>query len=440
MILSRRRSRGWTNWSGTVRCEPSHCAHPVTVEQIQAEVLRTAEEGQRLRVIGSGHSFSPLCWTDENHLALDRFTGIESTDFERKRVWVRAGTRLGRLVEHLADRGLALATVPSHRGITLGGALATGTHGSGAHLGNLAAQVTGLRLICADGAVRTVSSDQDPDLFHAAAVSLGALGVITHAELQCVDDHRLAVTCEAMTLAEMLERLDQLQRDHRHCEFLWFVHTDTVVLRRFDVTDALPTLLAPVKHVLRRGAHALMFRGMAETTRRLPALTGAFDRLTARMIHGCTDVLHARDVDSDLWCGRFQQLEYALPATDLAPVLRALAMLIKALGIRVHFPLQVRFVAADAHWLSPHYARNSACVAVPAYPDMRFDDYFAPIAELFERHDGRPHWGMIHELSAEQLRSLYPRFDDFRALRRRCDPRGVFLNPYLATLFDERLR
>ncbi|MBI3171672.1 MAG: hypothetical protein HYZ32_03655, partial [Hydrocarboniphaga effusa] len=135
-----------------------------------------------------------------------------------------------------------------------------------------------------------------------------------------------------------------------------------------------------------------------------------------------------------------QQLEFALPIERLAPVLRSLDRIIKALAFRIHFPVEVRFVAGDENWLSPHYGRDSACVSVPAYPDISFEAYFAPIAELMERNDGRPHWAMLHDLKAEQLRALYPRFDDFCALRRRCDPRGLFLNPHLAALFGENLR
>lgn len=440
MMRSRRRPRGWTNWSGTVRCEPSHCAHPVTVEQVQAEVVRASEEGERLRVVGSGHSFSPLCWTDDNHMALDRFTGIESADIERSRVWVRAGTRLNRLAEVLGDRGLALENAPDYGQMTLAGALATGTHGSGAAFGNLASLVTGLRLVCADGSVRTVTPDHDADLFHAAAVSLGVMGVITHVELQCVEDYRLAVDSRSATLGETLAHIDGLRRDHRNSEIFWFPYTDSVVLRRFDVTRELPTRLSPLQHAVRRGVDGIVFRSMAEAARRTPRVAEQFGRVATRMVSGRRDVLHARDAYPLHRRSRYQQLEYALPVARLAPVLRTLDKLIQALDFRVHFPLEVRFVAGDRHWMSPHYGRDSACIAVPAYPDMPFEDYFAAIAELFERYDGRPHWGMVHDMTADQLRGLYPRFDDFCALRRRCDPRGLFLNPHVAALLGEELR
>jgi L-gulono-1,4-lactone dehydrogenase len=430
----------WTNWSRTVRCEPSHCAHPVTLEQIQAEVVRVSEDGERLRVIGSGHSFSPLCWTDDNHMALDRFTGIESADLERRRVWVRAGTRLQRLTEALAARGLAVENAPDYDRQTLAGALATGTHGTGAAFGNLASLVTGLRLVRADGTVCTLTPETEPEAFYAATVSLGALGVITHAELQCIDDYRLVVYSQAATLGETLQRLAELRRDHRNSEFFWFPYTDSVVLRRADVTREQPTRLSPLQRQLRRGIDRAVFTGMSQAARRTPRMAEQFGKVASRLVSGRRDVLSARNAYALRRRNRFQQLEYALPVERLEPVLRSLDRIIKALDFRVHFPVEVRFVAADAHWLSPHYGRDSACVTVPAYADAGFREYFAPIAELLERHDGRPHWGMVHDLTAAQLRALYPRFDDFRALRRAYDPRGLFLNPHLAAIFGEVLR
>jgi L-gulono-1,4-lactone dehydrogenase len=434
------RPRSWTNWSRTVRCEPSYCARPVTLEQIQAEVLRISEDGERLRVIGSGHSFSPLCWTDDNHMALDRFTGIESADFERRRVWVRAGTRLQRLTESLASRGLALENAPDYDQQTLAGALATGTHGSGAAFGNLASLVTGLRLVRADGTVCTLTPESDADAFHAAAVSLGALGVITHVELQCVDDYRLVVSSRSATLGETLQRLPDLRRDHRNSEFFWFPYTDSVVLRRADVTREQPTRLSPVQRQIRRGVDRAVFTSMSQAARRAPIMAEKFGQVASRLVSGRSDVLSARNAYTLRRRNRFQQMEYALPVDRLEPVLRSLDRIIKALHFRVHFPVEVRFVAADAHWLSPHYDRDSACVTVPAYTDVGFRDYFAPIAELMQRYDGRPHWGMVHDLSAAQLRALYPHFDDFCALRREYDPRGLFLNPHLAAIFGEVLR
>ncbi len=434
------RKRSWSNWSGTVHCEPSHCAYPINVEQIQAEVLRVAEEGERLRVIGGGHSFSPLCWTDDNHLSLDRFTGIESIDVNTQQVWVRAGTRLRRLAEALGDRRLALINAPDNDQLSLAGALATASHGSGAAFGSLAAQVTGLRMVCAAGSQRSLSATSDPDDFHAAVVSLGALGVITHVELQCVEDYRLHVAHQAATLAETLASLDGWRAQYRNLELFWYPHTDTVIVRHASLTDAMPSTLSPLRNAARAGLDRAVYRTLARTAQRAPLLSERLGRLAVRQVSNRSSIHSARDAYALRQRNRFQQLEYALPQSSLKAVLRSLENVVRALDIRVHFPLEIRFVAKDNFWLSPFYQRDSVCITVPAYTDTAFEKYYALIAELMERHDGRPHWGMVHELSADQLRPLYPRFDDFRAVRRKCDPRGVFLNPHLATLLGEPMR
>ncbi|MDD3763699.1 MAG: D-arabinono-1,4-lactone oxidase [Nevskiales bacterium] len=435
----RRQHQPWSNWSRTVRCEVVHHAHPVNVEQIQAEVLRAAEEGERIRVVGSGASFSPLCWTDENHLSLERFTGIESVDVERRRVWVRGGTPLRRLSEALAERGLALEIAPDFDQMTIAGAISTASHGSGATFGNLATLVTGLRMVCSDGSVQQVSPATEPERFEAACVSLGALGVITHVELQCVDDYRLAVASRRTTLGTALATLEQLRRDHRNTELFWFPYADAVIVREFDPTRELPPRLMPARHALRRGIEGRVFRAMSSVARHAPRLTEPLAGLIASRVANRHEVLHAREAYPIRRYSRFQQLEYALPVDALGDALKSLNKLIKALDLRIHFPLEVRFVRGDRFWLSPHYGRDSACITVPAYADMAFDAYFAPIADILERHDGRPHLGMVHDRGADELRGMFPRFDDFCRMRRDCDPNGVFLNPHLAGLFGEAL-
>ncbi len=169
-------------------------------------------------------------------------------------------------------------------------------------------------------------------------------------------------------------------------------------------------------------------------------LSERLGRPAVRQVSNRSSIHSARDAYALRQRNHFQQLEYALPRASLKAVLRSLENVIRALDIRVHFPLEIRFVAKDNFWLSPFYQRDSVCISVPAYTDTSFENHYALIAELMERHDGRPHWGMVHELSADQLRLLYPRFDDFRTVRRKCDPRGVFSNPHLATLLGEPMR
>lgn len=439
-MISAERRRGWHNWSGSVHCEPNHRARPVTLEQIQAEVLRVAEEGERMRVVGAGYSASALCWSDDNHLSLERYSGIESADAQRRRVWVRAGTRLRALSEALAERDWALDNLPDSDVPTLAGALATGSHGSGAAFGNLATRVTGLRLVCADGSVRQCSADLDPELFDAARVSLGALGIVTHVELQCVEDYRLRRISKRATLGETLARVDELRRDHRNFEFFWFPYTQTVVQRRLNETRDAPSALSPLVALKRATVDHTLFRIVSEAAQRAPRFTEQASRAIAQRVSRRNEVLHARNAYPIRRRMRYVQMEYAIPVVHLGDTLYQMQRVIRALQFRLPLPIEVRFVRRDDIWLSPQYQRDSATIAVPAFVDSDYAPYFSALTEILDRVDGRPHWGMIHDKTAAELRMLYPRYDDFCALRERLDPRGVFLNPQLSTLFGVALR
>lgn len=434
--MALKRTYRWQNWSGSVSCEPHHRSHPLGIEEIQSEVLRCAEEGERLRVVGSGHSFSPLCHSDENQMSLDDFQGIESADLERRRVWVRAGTTLQQLGELLFERGLALENLGDVDAQTVAGAISTGTHGTGLGFGSMSTQVTGLRLVVADGTVKTLTLDNGSELLDAARLSLGALGVITHVELQCVDAHRLHCQSFRAPLEETLARLDEYLHGYRNFEFYWFPYSESVQIKCMDTTQRPISLWRPAKIASDLAMENGLFWALSETARRIPALSERISRFAAQRVPVSESVRESHRGYTTPRLLRYQQTEYSIPIERLPMVMRQIDRLISALRFRVHFPLHVTFVKADTLWLSPCYQRDSACIAVHMYRGMPYDDYFAAVTDIFDRNDGRPHWGKLHEKGAHELRSLYPRFDDFRQLRQDMDPRGLFLNPHVAALFD----
>jgi FAD-linked oxidoreductase len=430
----------WSNWSGAVRCEPNHCAEPLTIEEIQAEVVRAGDEGQRLRVIGGGGSFSPLCATDDNHMSLRRFSGIEAVDVQRSRVWLRAGTSLRRVHALLADRELALENAPSYDRATIAGAISTASHGSGLAFGNLSSLVTGLRLVLADGSRRTCSREHQPELFDAARVSLGALGVITHVELQCVDHYRLRVQSKRATFGETLMRLTELRREHRNFEIHWSPYANIVRQRYADEVRAAASRSLTL-HAARTLFHEqIVLRGLHLLARRSAHAAEKAGRLLADSIPSDSSIRNAEHAYRIVRRTRVQHLEYALPVEAAHDTLRRLERLLEHSPSRVHVPIEVRFVRGDDAWLSPHYQRDSVCITVPAYRDVPHADYYAALTALFGAAGGRPAWSSAHTLAAAELRPRYPRFDDFLALRAELDPLGLFLNPHLGRIFGAALR
>lgn len=430
----------WQNWTGSVQCDPPHRSEPLTIEEIQSEIVRVAEDGERLRVIGNGGSVAPLCWADDSHMSLRRFSGLEALDAQRRRVWVRAGTTLAELYTLLAERDLAIDNGPSLNWATIGGAISTATHGSGMAFGNLASLVTGLRLVLADGTVRQCSRDEHPDLFAAARVGLGTLGVITHVELQCVNHYRLRVVRTRASFGETLARLTDIRREHRNLELYWFPYARTVLQRAADETREAPAHPFSVRALRNRVQDKLLSDVARRFAQRSPqSAERAASFLVSRMNHR-TVVLDAERAYHTARRSRVLQLEYAIPIARIGDTLRQLERLIQMLDFRIHVPIEIRFVRADDAWLSPQYERDSACITLPAYRDRPHDNYYAALGELFDRVDGRPHWATAHGKTADELRPLYPRFDDFCRLRETVDPRGLLLNPYLARLLGATLR
>lgn len=434
-VLNRSR-KSWSNTSGSVTTFPNHYSYPSTVEEIQAEVSRSAEEFERLRVAGSGSALSPLCWTDENLMSLERFHGIESLDMGTLRIWVRTGTRLGWLARAMADRGLAMANWRGSERQTLGGALTIGIHSGGAGLQCVPAQATALRMIGADGAVHTISATAHPELFDVARVSLGAMGVITHAELQCVPAYRLSVRNDSLPLDLALRRVEACNQDCRAFSFKWQAYSGRAQLQFLRETDERAPGTAHPFHDLRdyavKSARDWL---LSQAAQRLPGAAERASKMFPSRPPPEATVLDPHYLPVETGAVPRQTIEYAIPRQKLGDVLEQMERVIRALRFPALLPVGVRFAAADTLWLSPMYQRDSAIVTVSAAARADTTDYFAAMSEIFDRYDGRPSWGAQHGKSAQDLVGLYPRFNDFLAMRRKLDPRGMFLNPHLMSLF-----
>ncbi len=423
---------------GAALADPAHIARPVNVEDIQSEVLRCAEDGERLRVAGGGTAANALWRTDENLLTLDHFVGIESADLERGRVWVRAGTRLGALAESLAVNNLALPMDGWPAGATIGGAVSVGAHGSGPTLCNLSAHVTAVGLITADGVLRRVTADNDPALFGAARLSLGALGVVSHVELECDLARPMRVRRFKSALEDTLARLPELRTHAAQLSFEWFPGTGVTRIRTAMATEASPrseTNSAIGREWLMRNAGHWM---LAHASDRAPRFAHRAQRLALQLLPESERIEAAPAPAAQALLRQAELLEYQLAVDDLGDALQQLEHLLKALNLRGYLALEVGFIAADDIWLSPAFGRDSAFVRLKRFRGIEQDSIAKTFADVMERHDARPHWGSPHGQDASALAGLYPRWQDFIDLRARLDPRGVFLNDYLSRLLGVR--
>ncbi len=424
----------WRNWGGNQTAEVDRTLSPGSLEEVVGLVTQAAADGRRLKAVGSSHSFTAIAAPVQDQVRLDRLTGVIDVDQDRGRVRVLAGTPLYELNPTLDRLGLAMPNLGDIDRQTIVGATSTGTHGTGAGLQGLAASIVGLTLVTGDGSTMRIDERENADLLPAARLGLGALGIVTDVTLQLVPAFRLHAVERPEPLAAVLERVHELADENRHFELYWFPHTDRTLTKRNNVVDALHPGRPLPRWREELDDHLLsnvLFEGINRVVTWRPSLAPRVNQVSSRAL----SAREFTDASYRVFCTqrtvRFTESEYAVPRASVVPVLEALRAWVDSSGENLPFPVEVRFAAADDLWLSTAYARDNAYVAVHQYHRMDGSRYFAAFEAIVAEHGGRPHWGKVHTLGADRLRELYPRFDDFVAVRDRLDPNRTFSNPYL---------
>ncbi|MGK5671479.1 D-arabinono-1,4-lactone oxidase [Micromonospora sp. URMC 106] len=425
----------WSNWAGNQRATATAILRPTSLADVTEAVRTAAAAGDRIRVVGSGHSFTGVAVTDGRRMELtDLDTGVR-VDVDHRLVTVPAGITLRALNDLLAAHGLALPNLGDIDAQTIAGAISTGTHGTGAAYGCLSTFVEALTLVTGTGEVLRCSADEHPDVFAAARVSLGAVGVLVEVTLRCVDAFVLHAHERPAPLDAVLADVPALVEGHDHAEFYWFPYTDRVQVKTNDRVPADDRPLPWWRGWLDDDFLSnTVFEGACRLGRAVPALAPGISALSARAL---TERRYTGRSDR-VFCTprrvRFVEMEYGLPREALGEALGALRRIVDGLPFKVLFPVEVRFTAADDIWLSHGYGRESAYVAIHQYVGMPHEPYFRAFEQVAEGLGGRPHWGKLHWRDAASLAPAYPRFPDFLAVRDRLDPDRLFANPHLTRL------
>ncbi len=424
-------STAWQNWARNQQMTPVRVEHPGSVDELAGVVKQAAADGLRVKAIGSGHSFTAIGLTDGVLVRMDRMNRLLAVDPDTAQVTVEAGTVLHDLHELLRAHGLGLTNMGDIDVQTVSGALSTGTHGTGRSSGSLAAQVVALELVLADGSLVRCSRSERPELFAAARIGLGALGVVATVTLQAEPAFLLTADERPMPLSDVLRDFEQHVADNEHFELYWFPHTEVALTKRNN-RSTTPAPLSPVRGWI---DDELLSNGLFALTCRLGA---AVPRLIPGINRVCTKALSARtytDAAPKVFTSprrvRFREMEYAVPRAALPALMTELRDLPDRHGMTVSFPIEVRVAPADDIALSTASGRDSAYVAVHQYLGTPYEEWFGLVEPLFDAVDGRPHWGKLHTLDAERLAPRYPRFGEFLALRDALDPERRFGNAYL---------
>lgn len=421
----------WRNWAGNQQSLPREWLVPGSEEELAQQILAA----DQLRPHGSGHSFTPLVPSTGALVGLDGMAGVQKVDKAGKRAWLGAGTKLRDIGPALHEHGLAMANMGDIDAQTLAGAISTGTHGTGHQLGCLATQVTALRLVDGTGKLREMSAD-DPK-FAGALVGLGALGVVTAYELQCLPSYNLVDRRWNVHLSYLLENWKHASTNTRHFEFFWFPYTDEALCKSLHPAEDGAALSFSAE---RAAALAERERQVLEATswiaRWVPRSSRAVQGWLTQQSLGISEISgHSWQIFPSARDCRFVEMEYCLPEEALEPCLRELAPAIRNGRISGSYPVEVRRVQADKLWLSPFSGRDSVTIAVHQHHRHNPRQLFDTCEAIFRAHQGRPHWGKMHSRTAAELAELYPQWDKFQKLRAECDPQGRFLNPHLREVF-----
>ncbi len=423
-----RKPTPWRNWSGGIVAHPIGRFSPTSEEQL-SEFL--ASSNGPLRPVGSGHSFTPLVPTDGHLLVIDQLTGLLAHDPAEHKATFGAGTRLGDMGAPLQAINQAMINLPDIDRQTLAGATSTATHGTGIEFKCLSGYVTELRLIAPDGEVHDINEQSDPDLFAAARVSVGSLGIITRMTMQNRPGYRLKQTSWVDKTDKLLKDFDSLAASHRHFELFPLTHSDySIALATDETTEEINN---PPASPEEEAGFDLAMRGWMKVS---PALRRPLVNGLAELIQPSERVDESYKILSSIRNNRFNEMEYSVPLEAGADCLQEILRTILEKEIDVVFPLEYRYVSHDDTMLSMSSGEEDhAAISIHRIASEDYRPYFDLIEPIFWKYGGRPHWGKVPSLGASQLQALYPRFAEFKAIRQRWDPNGRMLNDHLRKLF-----
>ncbi len=429
--MSRNSPAAWRNWARNQLCSPLRIHTPSSEEELVRIVQAATTDGERVKVVGSGHSFTGIALTDGRLVRPDRYNRVLSEDRANGTVTVQAGITLDRLNEELDARGLALENLGDIAYQTIAGAISTATHGTGRRLGGIATQVAGMRVIAADGTVIECSEDVEPEVFRAARVGLGALGIVSTVTLRCVPAFNLYAIEMPMRVDEVLEALDEHVNRNDHFEFFWVPGTGWALTKRNRRTDEPTAPRGRWKEfrddiLLSNVAFGIVCRVGRLRPSLIPRVAKAMPNT------GRTEYTEkSYRVFASPRMIRFYEMEYAVPIEAATEAFNRVRDYVKRSGLILSFPVEVRFTAGDDIPLSTASGRDTCYIAIHVFEGTHYQQYFEAVEDIMDDYGGRPHWGKLHFQTAETLAPRYPEWEAFQKVRARLDPKGVFSNPYL---------
>lgn len=425
-----------SNWGKTFTYQPANFYNPSSLKDISSTILQCRAKEKQIRAIGSRYSYTPLICSKSAALSLDNFTGIEEINYEELSVVVRGGTKLADLEKALFAKNLSLYNLGDINEQTIAGLIATGSHGTGKNFGIASTQIMWIQMINAAGEIVECSAQDKPELFKAAQVSLGLLGIITKVKLKVLPRYYVDLERNVVDFDLALGNLLSSFENNRNYEFFWFPYTNYVFEKRINIASSEPAHTSNFKkafndYVLENAALWLI----CEISRMAPHL---YRKHANSLLKKLNSNLHEQVASTQCYATKrlvnHREIEYSIPIQYAVEAIKEIKELLDHHETHVSFPIEVRCVASDDIYLSPNYNCNTVWIAVHSYTKDQYKAVFQAVEKVFLKYNGRPHWGKMHTLSAIEISKLYPHLDTFKSIRKENDPSGLFLSPYINQL------
>lgn len=390
-----------------------------------------AAAGRKISVVASGHSFTETAMTDGTMIDAGALSGVLEADRSSRLVKVGAGTVLADLNRRLHELGLAMENLGDIDRQTVAGAISTGTHGTGAKLRNISSQVVAMELVLADGSVRELTAENDPELLRAARVSIGALGAISSVTLRCVPAFTLHRVDKPAPRDEVFDTFQERADAHEHFELFTFPYADSALVLERNTVEGLPRPRGRAAAFLNDVVlENWALEAVSAAGKAMPRAIPSLSRFAARLASGSTSTDRSDRIFANERRVRFTEMEYGVPREHGPEAARRVIEWVRSNRYPVFFPIEMRVTAGDDALLSPSHERDTAYIAVHQYRGMEWRPYFEAVEAIMNEYGGRPHWGKRHFQTAATLPERYPRWADFQTARDELDPGRAFTNEY----------
>ncbi|MBN2280188.1 MAG: FAD-binding protein [Candidatus Marinimicrobia bacterium] len=425
----------WSSWNGNIRHSYENLFFPDT----ENEIVKIVKNAQKLRVVGTGKSSADIAAGTSTLVSLEKYNQILSIDHKSHRITVQSGILLKTLLQEMEKNGLAFPALPDIDDITVGGAIATGTHGTGKNAQSLSEYIVALKMVNASGEIDTIQSG-DPAL-GAYKISLGLLGVITEITFQCIPRKVMSISERPMKDDLWLAAYKRMLQENDFLRILWLPHTGygyVITGNYVNENERVLEKKGPWYYSYRRAVSKFLYQKAIKK----PARIVTANKILKKLFFSKEQQKFGSLYDATVTKSRGSTLELAEWTVDIDRFDTLFFQLKKELNNKtnnafVHIPMDVRFMKAETGWLANGLGKNIVTMGCVTRNAEEANHYkaFELVENLFLEHDGRPHWAKRFQCGRKVLNRLYPNWQNFVELRQKRDPEGKFLNAYLEKIF-----